>query len=113
VIGKGLNLTSTATGNLVPLASDTSKGNTRTPVVRPTSGAWDAGAYQFVGGSSLNPCDMNSSGATDISDVQLCANQAIGAVACSSGDINHDSACNVVDVQRVVNNALGGQCVTQ
>ena len=81
--------------------------------VRGTDGVWDRGAYEFISGSPpANACDMNSSGATDVSDVQLCANQAIGAVACSTGDINKDGACNVVDVQRVVNAALGGTCVS-
>jgi hypothetical protein len=58
-------------------------------------------------------CDVNGDGFTNVSDVQLCANQAIGTAACSTGDINQDSFCTVVDVQRVVNAALGGQCVTQ
>jgi hypothetical protein len=61
----------------------------------------------------VNACDLNNDSATNVSDVQICANQAIGVVACTSGDINKDSACNVVDVQRTVNAALGGQCVTQ
>jgi hypothetical protein len=58
-------------------------------------------------------CDINSDSFTNVSDVQLCANQAIGVNVCSAGDINQDNACNVIDVQRVVNAALGGQCVTQ
>jgi hypothetical protein len=71
-----------------------------------------------IGGGSPPPpagsaCDLNSDSATNVSDVQLCANQAIGVTTCATGDINHDSNCNVVDVQRVVNAALGGQCVTQ
>jgi hypothetical protein len=72
----------------------------------------DYGAYEF--GSSLNiptVCDVNSSGSTNVSDVQLMVNQAIGAATCTA-DINKDGACNVIDVQRVVNAALGGQCVT-
>jgi hypothetical protein len=56
-------------------------------------------------------CDINGDNTTNISDVQLCANQAIGATVCSTGDINGDSQCNVVDVQLVVNAALGGQCM--
>jgi hypothetical protein len=57
-------------------------------------------------------CDVNKDNSTNVSDVQLCVNQAIGTVACSTGDINKDGACNVVDVQRVVNGALGGRCVS-
>jgi hypothetical protein len=60
-----------------------------------------------------NACDLNTDNATNVSDVQLCVNQAIGSAACTRGDINQDSSCNVVDVQRTVNAALGGQCVTQ
>ena len=58
-------------------------------------------------------CDLNGDGVTNVSDVQLCVNQAIGVTACTSGDINKDGVCNVIDVQRDVNAALGGQCVTQ
>jgi hypothetical protein len=61
----------------------------------------------------VSACDINNDSATNVSDVQLCANQAIGVIGCTTGDINHDSSCNVIDVQRVVNAALGGQCVTQ
>ena len=46
-IGKGANLSSIATGSLAALAYDTSAGNTRTPLARPSSGAWDIGAYQY------------------------------------------------------------------
>jgi hypothetical protein len=71
--------------------------------------------YHVAGGSASagSACDLNIDGSTNVSDVQVCANQAIGAATCSMGDINKDSVCNVVDVQRVVNAALGGQCVTQ
>lgn len=41
VIGKGENLTALCTGSLAPLCFD--KGGT----TRPTTGSWDAGAYQF------------------------------------------------------------------
>ena len=64
-------------------------------------------------GSSTTACDLNADGSTNVSDVQLCVNQAIGASACTTGDINKDGACNVIDVQRDVNAALGGACVTQ
>jgi hypothetical protein len=45
VLGHGLNIMTVATGNLAALASDTSKGSLRTPSARPTTGAWDIGAY--------------------------------------------------------------------
>jgi hypothetical protein len=86
--------------------------------------AVDRGAYGVTtcvghacGGAPLPPsmsaCDVNGNGTTDVSDVQLCANQSIGSTSCSSGDINNDGVCSVVDVQRVINAALGGTCVTQ
>jgi hypothetical protein len=74
-------------------------------------------AVVCYGASGTTPpasaCDLNNDGSTNVSDVQIAANQAIGAAACAAGDINTDSACNVIDVQRVVNGALGGPCVTQ
>jgi len=54
---------------------------------------------------------VNGDGPTNISDEQLCVNQAIGVSACTA-DINKDGLSNVVDVQRVVNAALGGPCAT-
>ena len=54
VIGAGINLATTATNTLASLQDDTSKGNTRTPLTRPTSGSWDIGAYLYGSGSS-NP----------------------------------------------------------
>jgi hypothetical protein len=80
---------------------------------RPQGTAYDIGAFEFIGGtSSASACDLNNDSSNNVSDVQLCVNQAIGTAACSTGDINKDGACNVVDVQRTVNAALGGQCVS-
>jgi hypothetical protein len=83
-------------------------GNTRG-----ADGVWDRGAYEFISGAVGSPCDLNSDGSTNVSDVQQSVNQAIGTAACMTGDINKDGNCTVVDVQRTVNAALGGQCVTQ
>jgi hypothetical protein len=44
VAGAATDLTSLG---ITSLDSDTSAGNTRTPVPRPTTGAWDAGAYVY------------------------------------------------------------------
>jgi len=49
VIGAGINLISIATGSLATLSSDTSLGNSRVPIARPSTGAWDIGAYLSVG----------------------------------------------------------------
>jgi hypothetical protein len=59
---------------------------------------------------SFSPCDLNSDGATNVLDVQLCVNQALASIPCNSGDLNSDGLCNVVDVQRAVNAALGMEC---
>ena len=55
-IGKGTNLTSQCTGNLVALCSDTA-GNPR-----PSSGAWDMGAHQYSSqtGSVAPPGSLNA-----------------------------------------------------
>lgn len=45
LIGAGVNLTSQG---ITALDSDTSDGDTRTPVARPASGAWDVGAYAYA-----------------------------------------------------------------
>jgi hypothetical protein len=47
VIHAGANLTSLCSGYLAALCSTTSAGHTVTPVARPATGAWDAGAYQY------------------------------------------------------------------
>ena len=83
-------------------------GNTRG-----ADGVWDRGAYEYVSGTIGSACDLNGDGSTNVSDVQICVNQAIGAQSCTTGDINKDGVCNVIDVQRDVNAALGGVCVTQ
>jgi hypothetical protein len=48
-VGAGVNLTSNCTGNQVTLCSDTTYGGTRSTTARPSSGAWDTGAYEFSG----------------------------------------------------------------
>jgi hypothetical protein len=56
IIGAGVNLCNmlSCTGSLTALASDTSAGNTRTVSARSASGAWDIGAYVYVGGNQVN-----------------------------------------------------------
>ena len=46
-VGAGTNLTGAAAGNFATLGNDTTYGATRTPKSRPSTGAWDAGAYQY------------------------------------------------------------------
>lgn len=70
----------------------------------------------FVGSSGTtqppSSCDMNNDGTTNISDIQICVNQAIGFASCTTCDINKDGICNIIDVQRDVNSALGQACVS-
>jgi len=60
----------------------------------------------------LSACDLNTDSFTNVTDIQICVNQAIGFSPCSTGDIKKDGICNVVDVQRIVNAVLGGACVS-
>ena len=46
-VGAGANLTTFASGNTASLVKDTIYGGVRTAKSRPSSGAWDAGAYEF------------------------------------------------------------------
>ncbi len=75
--------------------------------------SWNGGVTPPPPPPTGSACDINANGSTNVTDVQLCANQAIGVTTCTTGDINQDSSCNVIDVQRVVNAALGGACVSQ
>lgn len=66
VIQQGVNLTTTATGSLAWLASDTTLGGTRTGTARPTgtctsqgtATCWDEGAWEFAGIVSLSPVSL-------------------------------------------------------
>jgi len=63
VIQAGSNLSSLVSAALASLSSDTDKGNTRSPVLRPTGACaaqgtslcWDIGAYQYASSNSPNP----------------------------------------------------------
>ncbi len=50
LLSAGINLTGLG---ILPLDSDTSAGNTRTPVGRPSTGQWAAGAYAAISSSAL------------------------------------------------------------
>ena len=51
-VGAGANLTSLASANTATLAKDTTYSGARSTNSRPSSGAWDAGAYQFSSSGS-------------------------------------------------------------
>ena len=81
-------------------------------VVRPQNGSYDIGAYEFVGTSGSNACDLNQDGAVDSADYYLVAAMAIGSSPCTA-DIVGVGVCNAAVVQRVANASLGGACLTQ
>jgi hypothetical protein len=51
-IGMAANLMGAATGSMASLASDTTEGGTRTPLLRAASGRWTAGAYNLGSGTA-------------------------------------------------------------
>jgi len=55
VLGTSLNLSLSALSNLSSLLYDTTRGGGRTPILRPTVGLWDMGAYQFGTSSATQP----------------------------------------------------------
>src|SRR5581483_9018250 len=88
-IGAGANLTSLCTGNLVPLCSDIA-GNPR-----PSTGAWDAGAYESTTTSQSTAnlwVDTNGgtctrqSAAGAYNDAQACSSMSAAFSAASAGD---------------------------
>lgn len=60
----------------------------------------------------ISPCDLNSDGSVNSTDVNISVSQALGQTACTTADLQKNGICNIVDVQRVVNASLGLGCVT-
>jgi hypothetical protein len=58
-----------------------------------------------------SPCDLNSDGAVNTSDVTISKDQSLGISSCT-GDLDSNGKCDVVDVQRVINASLGSTCRT-
>jgi Chitobiase/beta-hexosaminidase C-terminal domain len=91
-IGAGTNLTSLCTtlsglDSAVGTAclSDTSLGNTRVPVARPSSGAWDIGAYQYQSSQASAPTCTPGSGTYTATQTPACTNPNAGTtVQCYS-----------------------------
>lgn len=55
VIGVAVDLSPVASGFVASLQDDTTEGDTRNAVARPTSGNWDIGAYLFITGTAPSP----------------------------------------------------------
>jgi hypothetical protein len=60
---------------------------------------------------STNPCDLNSDGAVNMTDVQMAVNQSLGVTTCTNANLD-GAGCSVVGVQRVINATQGGTCRT-
>ncbi len=58
--------------------------------------------------SPTSPCDVDSSGSTDIVDVNLVKGYIFNGTVF---DINNDGVTNIIDLQRVIN-AVNGVCRT-
>jgi glucose/arabinose dehydrogenase len=104
----GVNSPQTLNGRTYAFVSWSDAGTQTHTINAPPINTLYTATFQDI----TSPCDLNNDGSANISDVQLCVNQAIGITACSTGDINRDTSCNVIDVQRAVNAALGGACVS-
>jgi hypothetical protein len=77
---------------------------------------WAVGSPTIMPGeapdpSGSGPCDLNTDGVTNVTDVQISVNQALGDATCDTADLDFNGLCNIVDVQRLVNTALGSACV--
>src|SRR5690242_12597773 len=61
--------------------------------------------------SQTSPCDLNSDGRVDATDVQAAINMSLGVSSCTA-NIAGVNVCNVIVVQRVINASMGAACVT-
>ena len=113
VIKYGANFGSIATGSLATLADDTTKGNTRSPNVRPASGTcssqgslpcWDIGAYQFTSGGSASPptCSVHCAGTYTNSVIVTFVNPNSGTTV----------MCGAVSPTTPVSDGTGTGCTT-
>jgi len=112
VIGTGDNLTSFCSEpRLAELCQDTSYAvgydqthhqvilPARTPRLRPLTGAWDVGAYEY---QSTLQGDLNSDGTVDIFDYNLLLTNFSNAECGNVADINSDCVVNIFDYNRPV-----------
>jgi hypothetical protein len=59
------------------------------------------------------PCDVNSDGLVNASDVPAAISQVLGTTPCGTAALQQPGRCTVVDVQRVINTVyLGATCKT-
>ncbi|MEO5925011.1 MAG: hypothetical protein ABIR70_14415 [Bryobacteraceae bacterium] len=60
--------------------------------------------------AQTNSCDLDSSGAVNVVDVNRAVSMALGTVPCTAS-VEAQNTCTIITVQRVVNTALGQPCV--
>ena len=63
------------------------------------------------GTQSAGPCDLNSDGTVNNSDVNLAVGMALGTSSCAAS-VEGPLTCTVITVQRVINASLGQTCIT-
>lgn len=68
--------------------------------IRPASGAWTMGAYEY--GAGYSKCDIDMDGSVDSDDVDLLADVILGTQSSTQGDINSDSAKNILDLMILI-----------
>lgn len=61
--------------------------------------------------AASNPCDLNSDGVVNSTDVTLAVNMAIGTSTCTA-NLEGAAKCTVITVQRVINASNGDVCIT-
>jgi hypothetical protein len=115
-VDAGEAITATLTGpNTYQATFPAVSGALGTRVIRAI--AWDTSSNSTLAATNvkvvaLNRCDIDRSGDTNVTDVQLIINEALGAAA-ASDDLNGDGRVNILDVQIVINAALGLPCAAK
>jgi len=56
---------------------------------------------------TINNCDLNGDGSTDVLDIQVLVNAILGITPVVGGDLNGDSKIDVLDLQFLANVILG------
>ena len=75
-----------------------------------STASFKAASKTGSGGTPLSPCDLNSDGVVNSTDVNLAINMVLSPTSCVA-NIEGANVCNVAVVQRVVNASLpGGTC---
>ena len=90
-------------------AVTTATGTYQAKWTQSPTGTYQSSTASFKAAAS--PCDLNSDGVVNSTDVNLAVNMVLNPSSCTA-NINGTNVCNVVVVQRVVNASMtGGACV--